>query len=403
MFRRVLLIAAMVGLGVWPFPRDEPALVAPVPVPEVLVAPTPAPAPEKPKTLPPIDDPFCGDTHRSLTFIERTQGERRWVEVLAGEEKLGTQDRRTAEPSLNEIEKWNALDDTERIESFRKAMRANPDDAVTAWFFVKAARHEADPEELLAAMQAFLKHFPVAEAQRLQARFEVARDVQKGNQRVSSGGVTLEYPPASLTASQARKLVSELDVTLDEAARYLDTPRRKRLSAVVYTDRSDLLAVTCAPTWAGGLYDGKLHLVASNHALGVEPRVMRHESVHAQLRELTSTGPLWFHEGVARAFEHSPPPKKAWTLMVKNRSWIPFSSLDGSLEAFADDDASLAYAQSLAMVEFLRECGGTTAISRAIASFKSGAKTPEVLAQVCQRGEVSGSDLLQFIEGRLSQ
>jgi hypothetical protein len=88
--------------------------------------------------------------------------------------------------------------------------------------------------------------------------------------------------------------------------------------------------------------------------------------------------------------------------MVKNRSWVPFTSLDGTFQDFAANaDADLAYAQSYAMVELMRSMGGDASIPIAIAAFQAGAATPAALSKACGRAEVTGADLLDYIAGRL--
>jgi len=55
------------------------------------------------------------------------------------------------------------------------------------------------------------------------------------------------------------------------------------------------------------------------------------------------------------------------------------------------------------MVELMRECGGDGALDTALAAFASGADTPTALARACHREEVTGKDLLDFLERRLAQ
>ncbi len=68
----------------------------------------------------------------------------------------------------------------------------------------------------------------------------------------------------------------------------------------------------------------------------------------------------------------------------------------------ANSDAGLAYAQSLALVELIRELGGAFAVPEAIRAFREGATTPTVLARASQRPEVTGADLVEFLKRRLA-
>ena len=90
--------------------------------------------------------------------------------------------------------------------------------------------------------------------------------------------------------------------------------------------------------------------------------------------------------------------------MVSNRVWVPFSSLDGSFQVFANGaDADLAYAQSYAMAELMRERNGDRAINTALSAFQSGADTPTAFARACGQSEVTGDELLKSIERRLDR
>jgi hypothetical protein len=132
---------------------------------------------------------------------------------------------------------------------------------------------------------------------------------------------------------------------------------------------------------------------------------LRHESLHAQLSPLAPQAPKWFHEGVAQSFAGEGQwVRPAWALLVRNRNWIPFASLDGSFQVFEKgSDANLAYAESLALVDYLRETAGEGAIAEALRAFREGADTPTALARASHRPEVTGADLLEYLARRLAE
>ncbi len=230
----------------------------------------------------------------------------------------------------------------------------------------------------------------------------VQRDIQRDYLRQERGGLTLLWPREVLTARQADDLLASVDRNLDDAAALTGTRRRERLTVVVYPSRSELLAVSCVRAWTAALYDGTLRVVAQPTEAGVDLKVVRHETLHAQLSPLAPQAPRWFHEGLAQSFAQEKEPRAAWAAMVRNRTWVPFRSLDASFQEFSsNDDAGLAYAQSYAMVELMRELGTDGAVSTALAAFRSGADTPAALARACGRSEVTGGDLLEFLRRRL--
>ena len=82
--------------------------------------------------------------------------------------------------------------------------------------------------------------------------------------------------------------------------------RTDELLAVVYREHSELLAVTCVPTWTQGVFDGTLRLhVASLTRPAERNRVVRHEVLHAQVRSGRFAAPQWFHEGLTIADSES--------------------------------------------------------------------------------------------------
>ncbi|MFT3837242.1 MAG: hypothetical protein QM723_09635 [Myxococcaceae bacterium] len=292
----------------------------------------------------------------------------------------------------------------QRVEKLRDLRKLLPDDPAVAMALADATRDAPDLDEAIDGLSVYLKHEAAPALSRLRARLEVQRDIQKEYRRSSRGGITLLWPEGSLTPSQADELLAAIDRGLDDAAAFTATRRRDHLTAVVYPSRSELLAVSCVRNWTAALYDGVLRTVAVPNDAGVDLKVLRHETLHAQLSPLAPLAPKWFHEGVAQAFAQERLPKRAWKQMVNNKVWIPFSSLDGSFQVFANGaDADLAYAQSYAMAELMREKTGDRAVSSALVAFQSGADTPTAFAKACGEPEVTGDELLRSIEQRLDR
>ena len=326
--------------------------------------------------------------------------------VLAAAQELAARRPRAAWPQIAVAQLADTLGDFEtRLAALRRARLLLPDEPALGWAIAQALRDTADLDEAIAGLATYLaveKSPPIA---RMRARLLIQRDIQRDFRRHSRGGLTLLWPAEALSTAQADETLGAILRALDDAARLTSTPRRKQLTAIVYADHSELLAVSCAQAWTGGLYDGTLRLVAAPELReGVDPIALRHESLHAQLSPSSSRAPRWFQEGLAQSFAgEAGRVRGQWRLMVKNRSWIPFSSLDGTFQIFeANSDASLAYAQSLALVELLRDSGGDAAIAEAVRAFQEGANTSAALARAC-RHEVTGAELLAFLERRLGR
>jgi len=301
------------------------------------------------------------------------------------------------------ISKSLGLADVE-LAALRRARTATPNDPSIGLAIALATRSSPDLDEAITGLNAYLAVEDAPGLARLRARLEVQRDIQRPFRRRSRRGITLLWPPEALSETQADDLLSAVDLALEDAARLMGSKRRAELTVIVYPGRSELLAVSCVPTWAGGLFDGALRLIVSPEPFGVKKKTMLHETLHAQLTPFASMAPKWFHEGTAQSFaEQADEVSHQWALMVRNKVWIPFDSLDGSFSVFSATDAQLAYAQSLAMVDSLRDECGAHALADAAAAFQTGASTPLALAKACGRAEVTGGQLLSYLERRLNR
>ncbi len=287
--------------------------------------------------------------------------------------------------------------------ALRKLNQLRPHDPAVGLALALATRSDADLDEAITGLGDFLSVEPSEGLARLKARLEVQRDIQRGFQRRTQNAVTLLWPADSMSAAQALRLLDAVDQALHDAALLTGTARRESLVVIVYPGRSELLAVSCAASWAGGLFDGALRLIANGtEPLGVDAATVQHESLHAQLSPAAPTAPKWFHEGVAQSFANeSAQAQAAWAAMVRNRVWVPFESLDGSFAIFGTSDAHLAYAQSLAMVEFMRDRCGAAAVPAALDAFQHAATTPQALRTACRTG-VTGAELIDYLNQRLA-
>jgi tetratricopeptide (TPR) repeat protein len=130
------------------------------------------------------------------------------------------------------------------------------------------------------------------------------------------------------------------------------------LIRVVLYQREGFSSLTGLGDWAGGAFDGTVRVPVGD--LKVEEqrlkRVLRHELVHAFVREVGGTGvPGWLNEGLAQWLEGGreqqvKAAREAW----KEKQLFPLEKLQGSLASW-DDPAqiTLAYQQSLLICDFL--------------------------------------------------
>jgi tetratricopeptide (TPR) repeat protein len=122
---------------------------------------------------------------------------------------------------------------------------------------------------------------------------------------------------------------------------------------MLYTEKQ-FRDVTLAPEWAGGLYDGRIRVPAAGAAQRprVFERVLVHELAHAMVATIAPRGvPTWLHEGLAQHFEGDDPVPARRRL--QKYGVIPLRYLEGSFTHLTAGQATLAYDESLVVVDGL--------------------------------------------------
>lgn len=290
------------------------------------------------------------------------------------------------------------------LDALRQARRGLPKSPAVGIALALALRDTPELNEAVAGLDTYLAVDRPTVLSRLRARMTVQMDIQRDYVSRTSEGVTLLSPP-SLPDARAEAILGAIVEALDTASRRFGIPRRSTLLAVAYPGRSEILAVTCVQRWAGAVYDGTLRLVATpDQPMAALSMQLRHEATHAALGKAGGEAPYWFEEGTAQFFAGEPVQRDLWQAMVRNRTWVPFESLDETFQIFDKGrDADLAYAESRALVEFMASRGGDRAIADAVQAFRQGAKTAQVLAHANGEVKVTGEDLLAFLAERLRE
>ena len=311
-----------------------------------------------------------------------------------------------AGPTLSALVAMHAADAVGVRDALQEAHARDPAEPSVA--LALASRLARGPRlgEASAAYDAYLAEYPEdAAIGRIAARVSALSRELEGGARARARGVTVWSAPGAGSDALRARVLDVVSGALVEAARLTGTTRAEELLVVVHRTREDMQRATCAPTWSGALYDGILHVDAQTAS---EPRsaerVLRHESVHAQLHAFREgmaerDVPLWLDEGVAQLFagEESEAHRRSWALMVRERTWIPFASLDDSFVVIEDArDAGLAYHQSLAMVLYLSE--RPRALRDAFAYLDGGGSRAELLAHAAP--ELDPAALLAFLAAR---
>ncbi|HEY7351254.1 MAG TPA: tetratricopeptide repeat protein [Terriglobales bacterium] len=198
-----------------------------------------------------------------------------------------------------------------------------------------------------------------------------------------TGHFVLRYEGAQSSESLRGQILSTLESAYQDLSSEFGNSPRASIEVVLYTNQA-YFDVTRAPTWTGALNDGKIRIplggvsyVSSDFA-----RVLRHELTHSFVNQATQGRcPTWLNEGIAQMLE----PKSLGSLgaplarLYKNDRAIPLNMLEGGFFSLSTGQAEVAYAESLATVEYIRDRYGMSDIMRMLDRLGQGESTESAM------------------------
>ena len=145
------------------------------------------------------------------------------------------------------------------------------------------------------------------------------------------------------------------------------------ITVVLYTDEQ-FKDITRSPSWAGGVYDGKIRVPMRGSLNNPEQldRVLAHEFTHALVRSLAARGvPTWIDEGLAVVFEKGDARWPEQTIR-KAPSLIALPQLHGGFLKLMPDEVPLAYAESASAVQMLLDRAGPLTLTLLLKDLGAG-------------------------------
>ena len=250
---------------------------------------------------------------------------------------------------------YNSDRNTDAIREFKRAADLEPDNPITKQFLAKVERE-----------------------QKVEANFR----------KSESQHFTLHYEGAQTSLLLPTDILQALETDYRDISGQLNFVPTENISVVLYTNKT-FFDVTQAPSWAGALNDGKLRIpIQGLRAVDDKLQaVLRHELTHSFLHQMTrGRCPTWMNEGLAMTMEGrslSPIGPQLAELFNRKKE-APMKYLEGPFSGFSPPQAMVAYAESLAAVDYLRSRYGMSDVQRMLQRIGDGEGTEAALRATTQ-------------------
>ncbi|MGA2985572.1 MAG: hypothetical protein ABSG32_17305 [Terriglobia bacterium] len=206
------------------------------------------------------------------------------------------------------------------------------------------------------------------------ARAQRERDVSGSYSELRSEHFLLRYD-GQQNEKLSGGILTSLDGSFLDLVLDLDYSPSETIVVILYPNQ-DFRDITRTPTWVGALNDGKIRVPVSG-LTSMTPdlaRVLKHELTHSFVRQITlGRCPIWFNEGLAQLEEGATTAALGSQLAraFAAGKTPAYSSMEGSFVGLPADQVPLAYAKSLAALEYLRDVFGMGEIRRMLRQMAS--------------------------------
>lgn len=224
---------------------------------------------------------------------------------------------------------------------------------------------------------------PDATVSQYLARAERESSAESDFSQRESSHFNLHFEGKDTPETFRRDLLATLDSEYDDLVRDLGYSPRNNIAVTLYAQQA-FFDVTRAPSWSGAINDGKLRIPISG-VQSVTPdlaRVLKHELTHSFVSQMSGNRcPTWLNEGVAQLEEGKSSASTGHQLarLFAGGNEIPFNMLEGSFISFSAPEANVAYAESLAATEYIRDTYGMTEIVSILGLLSRGSSTEAAL------------------------
>ncbi|HKW86148.1 MAG TPA: tetratricopeptide repeat protein [Nitrospiraceae bacterium] len=232
-------------------------------------------------------------------------------------------------------------------------------------------------------VQAAIRHYETARQQdpndvTLQARLVRAQSelqAESGFDRLYSSHFVVKFE-GSTDRRKAHEVANRLEMVYNKIGRTFSYFPVEPFTVILHPDRH-FQEATLGPGWAGGLFDGKIHLPVQRITKDQQAggRILSHEYTHAVIDRMSGGhAPVWLSEGLALHLEGK---ADSWgrEVLARHAAEIaPLNSLHGDFLELPPHRATVAYAQSYQATKVLIRRYGMDHVRRLLETLSA---TPE--------------------------
>jgi hypothetical protein len=199
----------------------------------------------------------------------------------------------------------------------------------------------------------------------------------------------LRYEGSQASSELRRQILEALEQSYNKLESDLGaSPRNIYVS--LYTDQA-FFDVTQAPAWSAALNDGKIRIPISGVS-SVTPelaRVLRHELTHSFVAQIThGRAPQWLNEGIAELEQGANTTSFGSRLatLYSSGHQVPLNMLEANFDMLDKSEALVAYAESLAAVEYISSTYGVSDVARILQRLGQGESIETALRNTIHAG-----------------
>ena len=278
----------------------------------------------------------------------------------------------------------------EALASAEHSARIAPDSA-DAYAVLGAAQYASDrTAEAIRSWKRSLALHADPGVERLLAKAQKDAATEESFSENQSVHFTLRYEGKQSSDALRRSILTTLESHYDDLSRTLGASPRDPITVILYTNQA-FFDVTQAPSWTGALNDGKLRIPINGvDALTPElARVLKHELAHSFITYIShGRCPQWLQEGIAQLVEPRSLDGRGRRLaqLFQEQHALPYYMLEGGFLSLSSSEATLAYDQSLAAVQYIQETYGMSDVQRILQRIGEGSSPEAALRATLHSG-----------------